>query len=305
MAQWEWERVPRVPSAIGVGALGIWRESARPHGTWGREVTKGLLKVGGGQGFKGTPPGLGGYGGKAGGKGGKGYKGGAKGKGGGKGYQGYCFACGLQGHNKGEPACWFHQGPAPMQMDAVESGGAPTEFGGGSWELAQVRVVPEEAKRSGDRLCDPPDEQQCETSRMEDGRSVLGDWVVVNKKWKKNHRMNKTKEEFKVVEMKSDSMVVEVTETFLGAVGIQEEGLLNMNFQVAGVKKALAAVSRICKAGNVVQFGEDPADCYIQSKKTKKKVMMQQKRGSYVIRVEFVKSVAGEDGERSMKKMGS
>ena len=100
-------------------------------------------------------------------------------------------------------------------------------------------------------------------------------------------------------------MVVEVVETFTGAVGVQEEGLLNMNFQVAGVKKALAAVSRICKAGNVVQFGEDPADCYIQSKKTKKKVMMQQKRGSYVIKVEFVKSVAGEDGERSLKKMGS
>ena len=127
--------------------------------------------------------------------------------------------------------------------------------------------------------------------------------MVVNKRWKKKNR--KIEEEFKVVEMKREAMVVEVRETFIGAVGIQEESLMNMNFQVAGVKKALAAVSRICKAGNVVQFGEDPADCYIQSKKTKKKVMMQQKRGSYVIKVEFVKSVAGKDGERSMKKMGS
>jgi len=71
--------------------------------------------------------------------------------------------------------------------------------------------------------------------------------------------------------------VVEVTEKFIGAVSIQEESLLNMNFQVAGVKKALAAVSRICKAGNVVQFGEGPEECFIQSKKTKKKVMLQQR----------------------------
>ena len=79
-----------------------------------------------------------------------------KGKGGGKGYRGYCFDCGLQGHKRGEPACWFHQGSAPMQMDAIEkSDGARTEFGGGSWGLAQVQVVPGEAKRSGDRLCDP------------------------------------------------------------------------------------------------------------------------------------------------------
>ena len=162
-------------------------------------------------------------------------------------------------------------------------------------------------------MCDPPDEQQCETSE-EVGRdcyythaqvasgSVLGDWVVVNKRWKKN---KKIEGELKVVEMKSDAVVVEITEKFIGAVGVQEESLLNMNFQVAGVKKALAAVSRICKAGNVVQFGEGPDECFIQSKKTKKKVMMQQRRGSYVIKIEFVKSVAGKDGERSLKKMGS
>ena len=113
-------------------------------------------------------------------------------------------------------------------------------------------------------MCDPPDEQQCETSRVEDGRSVLGDWVVVHKRWKKKNKVNKIEEEFKVVEMKREAIVVEVRETFIGAVGIQEESVMNMQFQVAGVKKALAAVSRICKAGDVVQFGEDPEDCYIQ-----------------------------------------
>ena len=163
-------------------------------------------------------------------------------------------------------------------------------------------------------MCDPPDEQQCETSE-EVGRdcrgdharaasgSVLGDWVVVDKRWKKKSKQ--IEEEIEVLEMRSDAMVMEVAEKFIGAVGIQEESLLNMNFQVAGVKKALAAVSRICKAGNVVQFGENPDECYIQSKTNKKKVMMQQRRGSYVIKVKFVKSVVGNDGVRSLKKVGS
>ena len=127
--------------------------------------------------------------------------------------------------------------------------------------------------------------------------------MMVEKRWRKKNK--KMEEEIKVLEMRSDAMVMEVAEKFIGAVGIQEESLLNMNFQVAGVKKALAAVSRICKAGNVVQFGENPDECYIASKKTKRKVMMQQRRGSYVIKVEFVKSVVGNDGVRSLKKVGS
>jgi len=70
---------------------------------------------------------------------------------------------------------------------------------------------------------------------------VLGDWVVVNKRWKKNNKVNKTKEEFNVVEMKREAMAVEVMETFIGAVGIQEESLRNMNFQVAGDEEGLGS----------------------------------------------------------------
>ena len=75
-------------------------------------------------------------------------------------------------------------GTHPMDIWSMEKENeGPTEFGGGAmWELAQVEVTSTKSERSGDRLCDPPGEQQCETSRAEGCRSVLGDWVVVNKR---------------------------------------------------------------------------------------------------------------------------
>ena len=76
---------------------------------------------------------------------------------------------------------------------------------------------------------------------------------------------------------------------------------MRMNFQVAGVKKALASVSRLCKAGNLVQFGSEAEECFIMKTVTKKKVMLVQKKGSYVVNVDFVKQV--QDGH--YQKVGS
>ena len=76
---------------------------------------------------------------------------------------------------------------------------------------------------------------------------------------------------------------------------------MTMKYQVVGVKKSLAAVSNICKAGNVVQFGEGPEECFIMNKKTKRKVMMKQKKGSYVLEVDFVKKMS----EDRFEKIGS
>ena len=77
-----------------------------------------------------------------------------------------------------------------------------------------------------------------------------------------------------------------------------------MNVQVIGVKKALAAVSKISRMGNMVQFGDEESECFIQNKITKKKVLMKKKRGSYVIDVEFVKDEMGPDGVARRVKMG-
>ena len=91
-------------------------------------------------------------------------------------------------------------------------------------------------------------------------------------------------------------MRVELEPRFVGAVEKEAE-VLGMTFQVAAVKKALAAVWRICRAGNVLQFGERGEDCFIKHKETGKKVNIKKKGGSYVLKVEFVRRrvVNGED----------
>ena len=61
-------------------------------------------------------------------------------------------------------------------------------------------------------------------------------------------------------------MIVELGPKFIGAVE-RERQVVGMTFQVAAVKKALASVWRICRAGNVVQFGEGPGDCFISIRK--------------------------------------
>ena len=67
-----------------------------------------------------------------------------------------------------------------------------------------------------------------------------------------------------------------------------------MERRLCEVKKALAAVRRICKAGNVVQFGSEPEECYIENKMSRKRVALRQKGGSYVMNVHFVREGYGE-----------
>ena len=78
-------------------------------------------------------------------------------------------------------------------------------------------------------------------------------------------------------------MTVELGPKFIGAV---EKGrpVVGMTFQVAAVRKALASVWRICKAGNLVQFGEEPGECFIKHRGTGRKILLEKKRGSYVWR---------------------
>ena len=93
--------------------------------------------------------------------------------------------------------------------------------------------------------------------------------------------------------VRTNNQEEEEGEVFVGSVDATSQ-FLGMTFQVAGVKKSLAAVSRICKAGNIVQFGEEESDCFIKNKTTGKKIMLQRKRGSHVLEIEFVKE--GEKG---------
>ena len=95
-------------------------------------------------------------------------------------------------------------------------------------------------------------------------------------------------------------MTVELGPKFIGAVD-KERPVVGMTFQVAAGRKAPASVWRICRAGNIVQFGEEPGECFIKHKGTGRKILLEKKRGSYVLAVEFVRRRGGEsEGWESM-----
>ena len=70
--------------------------------------------------------------------------------------------------------------------------------------------------------------------------------------------------------------------------GAGEETIVGLTFQATDVKKALAAVWRVCEKGKVVQFRDQPEDCFIKNKRINRKNFMREKSGSYVLDVEFV-----------------
>ena len=59
-------------------------------------------------------------------------------------------------------------------------------------------------------------------------------------------------------------------------------------FQVADVKNPLMAVKRITEQGNRVSFGPEAEDNYILNKRTRERIPMIERHGSYIMEVEFV-----------------
>jgi hypothetical protein len=98
------------------------------------------------------------------------------------------------------------------------------------------------------------------------------------------------------------SMVMEVESraeaaAWVDICGIEQktaEELVGMTFQATDVKKALAAVWRVCEKGNLVQFGYETEECFIKNKASGKKIPLRKKKGSYVMDVEFVIRTNGE-----------
>ena len=79
--------------------------------------------------------------------------------------------------------------------------------------------------------------------------------------------------------------------------------MIGMGFQVSDVKKALAAVWKICQKGNVVQFGPEETDNFIKNKMSGDIVYLKRKGGSYILEVEFVME-AGGDGNAVFQRQG-
>ena len=67
-----------------------------------------------------------------------------------------------------------------------------------------------------------------------------------------------------------------------------------LNFQVADVRNPLLAVKRITENGNSVCFGPDAEDNYILNKRTRERIPMVERQGSYIMEVQFVGGGATE-----------
>ena len=61
------------------------------------------------------------------------------------------------------------------------------------------------------------------------------------------------------------------------------EKVIGLPFQVCDVKRPLAAVSQICKKGNIVQFGEREEDCFIMNVSTQERIWLSLENGQYVM----------------------
>ena len=67
--------------------------------------------------------------------------------------------------------------------------------------------------------------------------------------------------------------------------------VVGLKFQVTDVKKPLLAVRRLVEKGNVVMFGPEPDQNFIQHVQTGKKIPMEKRGGAFVIKAHFVKKV--------------
>ena len=75
----------------------------------------------------------------------------------------------------------------------------------------------------------------------------------------------------------------------------KEDVVLGMRFEVADVRKPLLSVQRIREQGNLVCFGPEKDDNFIQNKRTGNKLALEpQGTGSFVLRTKFVGGIDTE-----------
>jgi hypothetical protein len=73
--------------------------------------------------------------------------------------------------------------------------------------------------------------------------------------------------------------------------GPEAEDIIGLKFQVTDVRKPLLSVRRLTEKGNTVQFSDEPGECYILNKATGKKIPMEKRGASFIIKARFVKAV--------------
>ena len=68
----------------------------------------------------------------------------------------------------------------------------------------------------------------------------------------------------------------------------------SITFQVTGVGKPLASVSRILDKGNSVVFSRKGEGSYIVNERARQKIPIKEEKGTFVIDVEFLEPAPGE-----------
>ena len=289
------------------GGLGHFaRECGTPKGKGKGETSKGKGKTKGyqSQSFWAA--------GKNGGKAEKGFGGSAAkgdgrkgGKAKGKGFGGECWNCGEKGHRANE----CQKQGSSMEIGSVEE---VEELNvGGIWAIAQVKAEVDKAgwrivdrRRVGRRLQTIPNVEEEEVKEInvvekQSGMKSLGpgeitvdsaaEESVSPSDWGEAYPMKKPEKWLKFTNASGGRMGhYGAKETTFIAGEEQDKKMMTLGFQVSDAQKSLAALWRIAEKGNIVQFGPEAKDNFIQNVRTKQKVPMVRKGGSYVLEAEFL-----------------
>ena len=257
-----------------------------------KDNAKGKGKGGGGGGWQEN--------GKGGGKGGKG--GYASGGGFDRKGQPICYVCGEAGHESFEGKCKRDsKGNIIKKVREVESGEEKGEEGdknlGSVWVIGQITKV---RNRYGElQGNDEDDDEEDETCGIclekfpPAGATIRESQVRPNKaqgKMRKISRREWRKAEDVACGFDTHEWEEESKEKQVRAVQKnQPRGRkMALTFQVAEVRNPLMAVKRITEQGNSVSFGPDPTDNYVCNKRTGERFPLVERKGSYLMTVEFV-----------------
>lgn len=217
-------------------------------------------------------------------------KGGFKGGGGGgKGYQGTCWKCGKIGHTSAE--CNTAAAGAVEAEEAEERADCCQVEMGGVWLIGNVESRREsiEVHNQFEVLGQEEDDgekevgfEECTSEPPEP--PTVGEWPArVRKRTCRGGgrcgygSCREAKEEVEVDEVVAVNAVEDRTWTRLS-------GLM---FNVAEVKKPLAAAAKIVEAGNRVILDPNPDKCFIENVDSKERMRLRKERGVYVIDAKF------------------
>ena len=268
---------------------------------------------GGGKGNGKGPDGKGkGYLGKGDGKNNYG-KGKDAGKGGkGKGYQGTCWKCGKIGHKANECRS---AGAVEIEEDGEDCVDCSNVEMGGVWVIGSIEARAEPLKvHNAFQVLQEPAEAGEEESKVRAGAwhrglgaSPVHDIEAVVKRGCESitpspppwSRVARRRHQQPLLHLGSGGGCcggrggcerVEETgdEVQIGAVeGKEWTRLGGMRFNVANVKKPLAAAAKVVEAGNRVVLDPDPEKSYIENLETKEKMKLKKEKGVYILEVKY------------------